>query len=238
MTIISQSHKFIFVHLHKCGGTSIEKSYEKHANWNDFIFGSTEFGELSQDYYKRKFSLHKHNSASELQSIIGENIWGNYKTFALIRDPKTLYVSFYNWAGTIIKRKSLGDEKQIDIWRKKVLSNQEEEFLKWGAIKGFLLTENLSDFIELVIKQNLLPGEILPRLTDKNGQIAIDNIFKLESIKDAWTFLDRVVGHKLDRSHENRSSMFKEFISFEAKKTINEFHKIDFEYFNYKPFKI
>src|ERR671918_1169665 len=64
MTIVCRSRKFIFVHLHKCGGTSVEQAFAPHARWNDLVIGSTFWGELLQPLYKRRYGLTKHSRAS------------------------------------------------------------------------------------------------------------------------------------------------------------------------------
>ena len=43
--IISNSHKFIFVHILKTAGTSICAALDPTLRWNDVILGGTGFGE-------------------------------------------------------------------------------------------------------------------------------------------------------------------------------------------------
>ena len=174
MTIISNKYKFIFVHLHKCGGTSIERKFNRVMGWNDLVIGSTRLGEKIQDEYKVKFGLHKHNSALEIKNIVSNQIWNEYYSFAIIRHPISLFESFYKWARTVIIQRSKNDEKIIAEWRNDVKSeNFKEHFLGWGAVNAYLLTSNINDFSNLCIEENKLPGTFVKRLSDENGTILV-----------------------------------------------------------------
>ena len=81
--IISPSKNFIFIHLEKCGGTSIESTLEPHLYWSDMILGSTDFGEgMQQLYYERysrkevnKYKLWKHSTAKDINAFVGNDEW-------------------------------------------------------------------------------------------------------------------------------------------------------------------
>src|SRR5215469_2544795 len=57
--IISHSRRFIFVHIHKAGGTSVEQALDPHLAWNDLILGGSQFGEKIQGAYQKRFGLNK-----------------------------------------------------------------------------------------------------------------------------------------------------------------------------------
>ena len=46
--IISNSHKFIFVHVMKTAGTSVSAALDPWLRWNDIAIGGTRFGEQIQ----------------------------------------------------------------------------------------------------------------------------------------------------------------------------------------------
>lgn len=237
MTIISNHYKFIYVHLHKCGGTSIEKSFENIMSWEDLIIGSTEFGEQNQNFYKNKFNLHKHNNALELMNIVGEDIWKKFKSFTTVRDPKTLYQSYYNWAASKIYWASKDDEAMLKDWRIKIKNHDyEPNFLSWGAIQAYLQTDNFSEFVKVSINQSKLPGPLCDRLKNHNNQIIVDRIYKLERMNSAWKFLKRKTKKDIKKKRENKSMKFETFHDDEAKKLINEFHDEDFYLFEYEKF--
>ena len=237
MTIISEHYKLIYVHLHKCGGTSIEKAFENVMTWQDLIIGSTEFGEQSQSFYWDKFNLHKHNNALELMTIVGENNWKKFKSFTTVRDPKTLYQSYYNWAASKIFWASKNDEIILKDWRIKIKNKDyEPNFLSWGAIQAYLETNDFSEFVKMSINQTKLPGPLCDRLKNDNNQIIINKIYKLEKMHQVWNFLKRKTKKNIEKRKENKSLKFETNLDDEAKKLINEFHDEDFYLFEYDKF--
>lgn len=109
--IISHSRKFIFIHLEKCGGTSVESALQPYLAWDDIIFGSTEFGESIQSLYMKRYGrdnvknnmLWKHSDASQIYSYIGSNRWNDYRKICVVRNPVDLMKSFYAFSGTSMK---------------------------------------------------------------------------------------------------------------------------------------
>ena len=57
--ILGKHKHFIFIHLEKCGGTSVENALAPYLLWDDIIMGSTHFGEQLQAFY---FNYHGHQN--------------------------------------------------------------------------------------------------------------------------------------------------------------------------------
>ena len=77
--MISHKHKFIFIHIRKTGGTSIEK-----------IFVPTAGNGKNEVPYK-------HHSSSKMQSKFPKE-WKEYFTFSFVRNPWCWLVSRYTWS--------------------------------------------------------------------------------------------------------------------------------------------
>jgi len=105
--IVSHSKKFIFIHLEKCGGTSVESALEPYLAWDDLIIGSTDFGEGIQSlYYKRygiekvkKDMLWKHSTAKQISEYLGES-YSDYKKIVVVRNPVHIVKSLYTFSQT------------------------------------------------------------------------------------------------------------------------------------------
>jgi chondroitin 4-sulfotransferase 11 len=78
--MINREHKFIFIHIPKTGGTSIEALFDQSFyGWDD------------------KFCLWKqHCSIHQMQSVYGIDVDSYYK-FAIVRNPWDRAVSDYKW---------------------------------------------------------------------------------------------------------------------------------------------
>lgn len=70
--MISNKHKFIFIHIPKTGGTSIEKAF------NQNLVGE------------------KHRTMTQYENILDTNI-DQYFLFSVIRNPWDRMVSYWNW---------------------------------------------------------------------------------------------------------------------------------------------
>ncbi len=83
--LISHSHKFIFIHIGKTGGTSIEKVLCQHLN--------IDFEETKKD---SEGNWWKHIWAKGMKKRVGVEIWDDYFTFAFVRNPYDMILSLYS----------------------------------------------------------------------------------------------------------------------------------------------
>jgi hypothetical protein len=109
--IISPSRNFIFIHLEKCGGTSIESALQPHLHWSDMILGSTVFGERMQQLYYERYSreevnnymLWKHSNAKDIYSFLSHNPWNDFNIISTVRDPQEIMKSLYRFSQMTMK---------------------------------------------------------------------------------------------------------------------------------------
>jgi hypothetical protein len=97
VTIINHTFKFIFVHIPKCGGTSVAHALEPLCSYRDLQLGGTPFGELVHRAYGPKYGIAKHSFAIELRRAVGLDVWNEYTTFATVRDPLERTMSTYRY---------------------------------------------------------------------------------------------------------------------------------------------
>jgi hypothetical protein len=96
--IILYDEKIIFIHIPKCGGTSISHSLDFDARWNDLFIGGTEYGESDEILiWSRRYGLRKHSTASEIKKALGDDAYQAFMKIAVVRNPIDRFVSAYNF---------------------------------------------------------------------------------------------------------------------------------------------
>jgi hypothetical protein len=207
--IICNSREYIFIHLHKTGGSSFEIAAEPTLAWNDLLLGSTEIGETLNKYYMNRFGLNKHSSLSEILESCATTDIKDYRYLSIVRHPIKRAISLYRFIGTLIEDFC----KSQNVSLEKV--NEQYEFLKaqywplcWPASEAYVKT--MGD-VESFFIHNALEREsaMKPQFT----QISIDNylpsqlqIVKLEEINQSNKIFKDFTGTELKIPHENKSS--------------------------------
>jgi len=72
---ISNSKKFIYIHLYKCAGTTIEIALSRSLKWNDILIAARKTARRFKNIYLKLFGLHKHSTAQEVKDVIGDASW-------------------------------------------------------------------------------------------------------------------------------------------------------------------
>lgn len=234
MTIISSSHRFIFVHLHKCGGSSVEAAYQPYAKWNDIVLGSTNEGERLQPIYQKLHGLHKHNSAADLKAKLPD-VWDDYWTFGVVRHPVSIYESFYKWIHKIISNYAEKAGLPLEEVKRRISASEvDRPFMHYEVTKPFSNAVDFNDFMQRFMKRNTL-GTLFDRLSE-NGQLIVDDVYKLEDADRIWAAFSDRTQIDIPPTHANKGTSFSKFSwSEETLQAVNEMHAIDYETFGYRP---
>ncbi len=103
--LISHTYKFIFVHIQKTGGSSIEYVLRQ--------FDPTALREIPHERDPQNWLKGRHVFARQIRDYVGLKVWNSYFKFAFVRNPWDRLVSWYN----MIKLR--GDKKITpnNFWR-------------------------------------------------------------------------------------------------------------------------
>lgn len=141
--IICHSRRYLFVHLHKTGGTSVEAALAPTLAWNDLLLGSTPFGEQCNQHYRARFGLTKHSNISEILALCcnGADLH-RYRVVTVVREPLERAVSLFNFVGGVLERLAapLGlDLAELAARRAELAALHPQ--LAWPAAEAFLASQ-------------------------------------------------------------------------------------------------
>ncbi len=231
--IISNSRKFIFVHVAKAGGTSVTKSLEPSLRWNDFVIG--DFGGRIKSDRCRRLLLGKHSAAREIRNALGEEVWDNYFTFAFARHPYQRAVSLFFYVKRIIGNKGVSRYLRHFPF----LRNGPDAFWGWPATRAYLEGKNLSGFLRLAEEYGA--RGMRPQANyflDESGGVMVDHVGKLEQMEAEMEFLAGKLGlPKLQAEQGSRapSPSWRDFLTAEDREFLFGVFQKDFDLLDYDP---
>jgi hypothetical protein len=241
--IISQSRRFIFVHVMKAGGTSITNDLCRHLDWRDVVLGGTPLGEAIHLQYKKHLGIEKHSTAREILDVVGVETWNQYFTFSFVRHPYTRAVSLYNFiARFVAKRQNRTVVSRMRAALGRGVKLADSDWLTLLPETGaYIKSSNFSEFIRLAADAGAAGMRTQADcLADASGRIAVDFVGKTENLAaDLNAVLRRIGLPETEPSHENRSAADRPWQSHfrgEGDFTFlaRAFEK-DFELFGYDP---
>lgn len=83
--IVSHSHRFVYVHPPRTGGTSVTAYLSALTTYRDLELGGTFLGEVQQDAYFRRFGVSKHSTYREVLDL--DPSLSEYAAFGTWRPP-------------------------------------------------------------------------------------------------------------------------------------------------------
>ena len=222
--IISHTHRAIFVHIPKTAGTSITALVEPALRWNDLVLGGTAFGERIQPAYQERFGLSKHMRARDIRRVVGEEMWADYFSFAIVRHPYTRLVSFYNWKRGAVSRAAADSP----LW-------------SWPATEAYVQTGSFSEFLRPEKFLTSRAGQ--PQadwVCDEDGQCIVDFVGRFEDLGTAIDTIKTRLGlpaddlgvHNPSESDRPPAELFQGEDDY---RFAHDFYRRDFDLFGYDP---
>ena len=206
--MISHSLKTIFIHIPKTGGTSVENLL-----WpNISTRTKNDFWMGFVDPYHNKYQTGglQHLLAKQILQEIGDAIFSEYYKFSIVRNP----------------------------WRKSV--SQFVNMLIRKDLRDFINMKSDTTFIEylnLILQKDHVQWK--PQtdfILDDNGEMLIDDYYKLEDIKKNYSKLSKKTSANfnfLPHANEGNYYSFKDYYNKESIEIVSEIYKSDIDFFNY-----
>lgn len=209
--LISHSHKFIYIHNYKAGGTSIKRAFKTY-NAPDFRGLPHKQKLLHLTAIRPWFfsnHFHSHIKAKELKEQLPNKIFNNYFKFSIVRNPWSWVLSHYTYA--------LQQPRHHQHELFKSMGNF-ETYLKWRINEEYICQK---DF-----------------LYDSYGHRLVDYVGKLETLQEDLTRICEYLNTPyIEAPHHNISNKDKGLHHYYTDKTLNmvaETWKEDIDAFNYE----
>lgn len=214
--MISHDYRCIFVHIPKTGGASIEN-----ALWpttadrtEDLLWGG--FNREYGNAYQTGGLQHLH--ASTIKEIIGQQIYEEYLTFSMVRNPWDKAVSQY-------------------------LYMQHRSDLR--TYLGMSPSTDFKSYLALLDKKTHVQWEPQTRfILDNNGEPLVDNVARFESysrsinkIFNQLRVKKRMFGllpRKLLHLNQSQRSHYSQYYDSESVDMVSHLYLDDIRYFNYE----
>ncbi|KJD33390.1 hypothetical protein PK35_05900 [Tamlana nanhaiensis] len=207
--VISKNKKFIFIHIPKSAGTSIQSALELNLNnENHWAVSKT----TKHQSLKDLITLYEHSNF--LEKLVQDFSFLNYYKFAVVRNPFDRLLSLYNYLKKYEVRKEI---KSVETF---------EEFI-----------EKLEDENSWV--SGLYSAKTqLSYLVDMQGVMSIDLVGRFENIPFFLNELEAKIDMKLELKQMNVSQLvkpsYRQVYSTYSRKIIEDKFVDDLNSFNYE----
>jgi len=207
--MIYKERKFIFIHIHKTGGKSINNALHKFQDnvpfkyklWNKIYSKPLKKKRIYPDY----LMLDTHTNAKEYKDFLGHD-YDNFFTFTFVRNPFDWQVSMYFFM-----------KEQKNHFQHEIINNLDfNEYIDWRVNEDFQLQKSF--------------------VIDENNELIVDFIGKLENIDHDFNYVQERLNIKTNLPHVNKSK-HKPYYEYFDKRTSNqiiEAFEEDFNFFGYE----
>ena len=206
--MISHTHKFIFTHINKCGGTTISN--------------------VLRQYGRRRFD---HDKLSvRIKDCIGDP--KDYFKFTFVRNPWDKMTSFYHYHSRRGWDIHWPWDKNNPPEFKEFIKQIYDESFDWKTLwKGRPWKSTYEQKVPLRVSNSYM------WLVDENDKLLTDFIGKVENLQEDFNVVcDKLGLPKQELPHHNKSNHkhYTEYYDDETKQIVAEKYAKDIEYFGYE----
>ncbi len=204
--MISHKHKCIFVHIPKCGGSSIEDILWPGERSEKELFG----GFVSR--YRNRYQTGglQHLYARYILDSVGQGVFNHYFKFAFVRNPWSRCVSQYCY---------MKQRKDLRLYIGMGITASFREYLDC-----------------IVTKEHVQWAPQYKFITDENGGIMVDFIGRLEQLKKDLCVVANKTGidlGKIPHKKKTRHRPYYEYYDDETLRIVGDMYGRDIELLGY-----
>lgn len=209
--MINHEHKFIFIHIPKCGGTSVESIFDPHAHINNVS------GEHNGITWRKHMTFKTHELLfSDLN---------DYFKFSVVRNPWDMTVSMYNYMWH-------SNNSWPNEWRSKLNSQDKSKSFKNWVTSPFFTSPTIRSAD--ILLDGGKDGEFSDWLMGLN--CSLDFIMRFENLQNDFDIVcDKIKIPRQQLPHHNKTKHkhYTEYYDDETREIVAKKYARDIEYFGY-----
>lgn len=193
--IISHSHKFVFIHVHKTAGESVSAALAPILGKQDLLVEGAVRTALQRRFapkYRAARQLTKHSPAADVRTYLGEQQWADMYRFAVVRDPVRRAISLYTYLQTV--RDGIAASPARRAWYRTPLGRRSDP-AQWKGMRALSETNSFSEFIrhpDVRSDPGFRPQTSM--VHDTEGRHLVTRIVKFENITEELAEVQRAIG--------------------------------------------
>ena len=218
MSILSHDHRFLFLHIAKTGGRSVNLTLARHcprlARFN------TKKLNPEVDVLGRRPGL-------EIRQHMTDSEWNDYFKFAFVRNPWDRAVSMYRHIRSAEEMRSDGKLRYLEEITRRL--NIDSQSLTFGTFVKAVLRDRIFD--------NYHWDKQILSLTDNAGKQMFDFVGRFENLQTDFDTICRRIGFPLARlPHHNktRRKHYAEYYTDETREIVASIYRDDIDTFGYQ----
>lgn len=218
--MISESHKFIFIHIPKCAGTSIENALRKYCKR----------GFLGYDKNLKGFKQHANCEELLTHNHITTEVCNSFFKFAFVRNPWDRCVSQYIWR---IKKGGNFVNGPANIKNGFSHPKFTQKFVRNDVTFRQFLEKDFP-WQEMSFEQHMRPQV---EFIYDCSKTKLDFVGKFENINNDFSYVcKKLIGESVELPHANKSSVgreYKQYYDSYTQDLVAELYHEDINEFNY-----
>ncbi len=210
--LISRKKNFIFIHIPKCGGTSVHNALRGYAELYQRFFNNLYDRNLLEINIRTPFlniyNFGGHCHAYQIEYVLGRDKFERFFSFSFVRNPWDREVSEYHYAlrGPHRRHREVKGLKDFD------------DFLNWRFTSDIKSCKTQRSY-----------------LVDINGKLLVDHVGKVHSMDHDFNEICKMLNIEATLERKNRSDhrRYVDYYKERTVKMVEEVYKEDVETFGF-----